>query len=51
MLGACPVGADPASAPFNHAADAVFEDAVLTDGTALLAGLALRRLTAEGQAG
>ena len=50
MLGACPVGADPASAPFNHAADAVFEDTVLTDGTILLAGLALRRLAAEGQA-
>ena len=44
MLGACPSGADPASAPFNHAADAVFDDAVLADGTALLAGLALRRL-------
>ncbi len=50
MLGACPSGADPASAPFNHAADAVFDDAVLADGTALLAGLAFRRLAAEGQA-
>ena len=45
MLGACPDGADPATAPFNHAADAVFDDALLPDGTALLAELALRRLT------
>jgi len=44
MLGACPPGADPATAPFNHAADAVFDDSVLPDGAALLAGLALRRL-------
>src|SRR5450631_4109100 len=46
MLGAGPEGSDPASAPFNHAADAVFDDAVLPDGAALLAELALRRLTA-----
>jgi amidohydrolase len=44
MLGACPPGADPGAAPFNHAADAVFDDAVLPDGAALLAELALRRL-------
>jgi amidohydrolase len=44
MLGACPPGADPATAPFNHAADAVFDDSVLPDGAALLAELALRRL-------
>src|SRR6202167_4586243 len=41
MLGAGPEGSDPASAPFNHAADAVFDDAVLADGAALLAELAL----------
>jgi metal-dependent amidase/aminoacylase/carboxypeptidase family protein len=46
MLGAGPEGSDPASSPFNHAADAVFDDAVLPDGAALLAELALRRLTA-----
>jgi len=46
MLGAGLEGSDPASAPFNHAADAVFDDAVLPDGAALLAELALRRLTA-----
>ena len=44
MLGACPPGADPASAPFNHAADAVFDDSVLADGVTLLAELALRTL-------
>jgi len=44
MLGACPPGADPATAPFNHSADAVFDDAVLADGAALYAELALRRL-------
>jgi hippurate hydrolase len=44
MLGACPPGTDPATAPFNHSPEAVFDDAVLADGTALLAELALRRL-------
>jgi amidohydrolase len=44
MIGACPPGSDPASAPFNHAADAVFDDSVLADGTTLLAELALRTL-------
>ncbi len=47
MLGACPPDADPATAPYNHSAEAVFDDAVLADGTALLAELALRRLTAR----
>ncbi len=47
MLGAVPEGSDPATAPFNHAADAAFDDAVLPDGAALLAELALRRLTAR----
>nr|WSX74897.1 M20 family metallopeptidase [Streptomyces sp. NBC_00899] len=45
-LGACPPGLDPATAPGNHAPDAVFDDAVLPDGAALLAELALRRLAA-----
>jgi hippurate hydrolase len=44
MLGAVPPGADPATAPFNHSAEAVFDDAVLPDGAALYAGLALSRL-------
>ncbi len=46
MLGACPADADPATAPFNHSADAVFDDGALADGTALYAELALRRLAA-----
>jgi amidohydrolase len=47
FLGACPPGRDPATAPFNHAPDAAFDDAVLADGALLLAELALRRLTSE----
>ena len=46
MLGTGPEGSDPGTAPFNHAADAVFDDAFLPDGAALLAELALRRLSA-----
>jgi amidohydrolase len=46
MLGACPPGADPATAAYNHSADAVFDDAVLGDGAAVYAELALRRLAA-----
>jgi amidohydrolase len=46
FLGAAPPQADPATAPFNHSAEAVFDDAVLADGTTLLAELALRRLGA-----
>jgi amidohydrolase len=48
FLGACPPDRDPRSAPFNHAANAVFDDAVLADGATLLAELALRRLAATG---
>ena len=47
-VGACPPGRAPASAPFNHSAEAVFDDAVLSEGTALYAELALRRLAAAG---
>jgi len=46
MLGACPQGTDPASAAYNHSAEAAFDDAVLGDGAALYAELALRRLAA-----
>jgi hippurate hydrolase len=46
MLGACPPGADPATAPNNHAPDAVFDDSVLAAGAALYAELALQRLAA-----
>jgi metal-dependent amidase/aminoacylase/carboxypeptidase family protein len=44
MLGACPPGEDPETAPSNHSAVAVFDDRALADGTALYAELALRRL-------
>ncbi|HEV3068388.1 MAG TPA: M20 family metallopeptidase [Streptosporangiaceae bacterium] len=45
MLGACPPGVDPATAPFNHSALAVFDDMVLADGAALFTELTVRRLT------
>ena len=44
MLGACPPAEDPEAAPTNHSPVAVFGDAVLADGAALYAELALRRL-------
>jgi hippurate hydrolase len=45
MLGATQPDADPLTAPFNHSSEAVFDDAVLPDGAALYAGLALLRLS------
>jgi amidohydrolase len=47
MLGACPPDRDPETAPTNHSAVAVFDDAVLADGIALYAELALRRLARD----
>jgi len=44
MLGACPPGVDPVTAPYNHSALAVFDDMVLAEGAALFTELALRRL-------
>jgi amidohydrolase len=46
FLGACPPDRDPETAPTNHSAIAIFDDAVLAEGTALYAELALRRLRA-----
>ncbi|MFC1416434.1 M20 metallopeptidase family protein [Streptacidiphilus cavernicola] len=46
MLGACPPDLDPFTAAYNHSPEARFDDAVLADGAALLAALALGRLTA-----
>jgi amidohydrolase len=43
-LSACPPGQDPATAPFNHSAYAVFDDAVLGDGVQVFTELTLRRL-------
>ena len=31
-VGACPLDRDPETAPSNHSAEAVFDDAVLADG-------------------
>jgi amidohydrolase len=46
MMSACPPGTGADTAPFNHSAEAVFDDAILPDGATLLATLALRRLEA-----
>ncbi|GAB3154273.1 M20 family metallopeptidase [Micromonospora sonneratiae] len=43
FLGACPTD-DPATAAPNHSPRAAFDDAVLADGAALLAELAVRRM-------
>jgi amidohydrolase len=43
FLGAGPPERDPAEAPYNHSAEAVFDDDVLPSGAALLADLALQR--------
>jgi hippurate hydrolase len=44
FLGATPPGSDPATAPYNHAPEADFDEAVLTSGAELLAALATERL-------
>jgi amidohydrolase len=44
MMSACPPDVDFATAPINHSAEAIFDDAVIADGTALYAELALSRL-------
>jgi amidohydrolase len=46
MVGACPPEVDSATAPFNHSAEAVFDDGIIADGMALYAELAIRRLSA-----
>jgi amidohydrolase len=44
FMGAAPLGTDPATAATNHSNKAVFDDAVLADGAALLAELAIDAL-------
>jgi len=44
FLGAVPMHEDPTTAAYNHSAYATFDDAVLSDGAALYAELAWRRL-------
>ncbi|MGW4381685.1 M20 metallopeptidase family protein [Kitasatospora sp. NPDC004531] len=46
MVGACPPGTDPFTAPYNHSAQARFDDAVVPDAAAVLAALALGRTAA-----
>jgi len=46
FLGACLAGADPATAAYNHSPEAAFDDAVLADGAAVYAALAINRLAA-----
>jgi hippurate hydrolase len=46
FLGACLAGTDPATAAYNHSPEAAFDDAVLADGAAVYAALALNRLAA-----
>ncbi|MCE0487195.1 M20 metallopeptidase family protein [Ornithinimicrobium sediminis] len=43
FLGACPEGVDPQDAPDNHSPRAAFDDAVVPDGAAWLAEVALQR--------
>ncbi|MER8039937.1 M20 metallopeptidase family protein [Streptomyces hydrogenans] len=43
-IGACPPDRDPATAPMNHAPQAVFDDRAVLDAAVLLAELAARRL-------
>ncbi|MBS2966499.1 amidohydrolase [Actinocrinis puniceicyclus] len=45
FLGATLEGRDPATAPFNHAPGAAFDERVVPDGAALLAQLAVDHLT------
>jgi hippurate hydrolase len=41
FLGACPPSMNPDTAPSNHSNYAIFDDAVLSTGASLLAGLAI----------
>ena len=49
FLGACPEGVDYNTAATNHSNKAIFDDRVLADGAALLAGLALDALGPKGK--
>lgn len=48
FLQCSPPEVDPATAPYNHSAEVLFDDSVLGDQAAALATLALRRLAREG---
>ncbi|GAA2897976.1 amidohydrolase [Actinoplanes cyaneus] len=44
MVGAVPPGTDPATAPMNHAAQAIFDDRAVPEAAVVLASLAATRL-------
>ncbi|GII55331.1 amidohydrolase [Planotetraspora thailandica] len=44
LVGACPPERDPSQAAANHSPEAMFDDAVLSDGAGLFTELAVRRL-------
>jgi hippurate hydrolase len=44
MVGACPNGTNPATAAYNHAPDAEFDESVMLRGAELFVELAIRRL-------
>jgi metal-dependent amidase/aminoacylase/carboxypeptidase family protein len=50
FLGATPSDRDPATAPFNHAPEAAFDDGVMADGVGVLATFAERQLAATALA-
>jgi hippurate hydrolase len=50
ILGACPRGVEPSTAPYNHSPDAAFDDAVLSDGATVFSELAIRRLASPSPA-
>ena len=47
MIGATPPGRDPATAPMNPSPRADFDPSVLSDASAVYAGLAAQRLEAS----
>ena len=48
FLGAAPPGVPPATAAANHSNRVIFDEDVLADGAALLAGFVLRELGGAG---
>lgn len=44
MLGACPPGENPATAPYNHSPEATFDESILMRGAELFCALAVSRL-------
>jgi hippurate hydrolase len=49
FLGVCVPDRDPATAPYNHSAHALHDDALLADGAQLLAALTLEHVGAPSR--